>query len=864
MEKKLHISAIIPDELYVYREADRKLEEAILRMSKPAYISVSRQMGKTNLLIHAKRKLENDNNRYAFIDITNKFDSAQDCFRYIVDQIIDGNEQIRDIAAAGEIIKKNRGPQTSNPTQEYQDELREILKKYKGNIVIFLDEVDDLRKHEFSDDIFAQIRKTYFLRVTYPVFNRLSYVLCGVIDPEKLIKNKDNSPFNIAIPIYLDDFNVEEFSQFISKSGLPITEEIKTHIFRWLKGNPRMTFDVLSQLEDELINGKAITYELVDNIIYEIYLTNFKHPPIDHIRDLVKHNTEVRKGVIALKQKRFNDISESTKNKLYLFGIISSRVNKEDIFIKNDVIDLCLSNQWLQEIELEKKGYYELGLEKMADQQYSDAIVFFLEYIQNNPKNDLTLTRYQIGVANFFLQNYEVSNQYLLSKPIKREKFPDLYFRQANCIGVNYSKTGDYENAILYFEEIIESAQNPAQIVAAIVNKGEVLFTMENIDLAVIKDLYLGAISYLEEDIEDKKPFATIIYYRLGTLEDDTTLALRYFRQALSFATPAEMPLIYLGIDTYYTEDTEYRKSIYLDIVNVIVNNKVLFSDNSGVIPFNESHLLLCLLNLFGFNCEHEYESLLTYSLNFIYKGSIKEYQLFYRLADFAYINNQIDISLYYFEKISIDSQLDLKTKLVTFRTIGLILNGKKQIDESIIYIKKYSSIFIDNNNFGENIVFYDCAAFVHLILHYVKEKNGQKTISYVGEIEKYFKVELPPGIQGQMVYMWYFAMDYCSSAKMYRKAIEYANKILHTVAYVKPLIKDISFIDEESFLLIENLATRVISSAGENNKTPFSKKTVNIRRNDLVEVRYKDGRKLFLKYKKALKDIESGDCVIL
>jgi len=43
--------------------------------------------------------------------------------------------------------------------------------------------------------------KTYFVRVTYPVFNRLSYVLSGVIDPEKLIRNKDNSPFNIAIPI---------------------------------------------------------------------------------------------------------------------------------------------------------------------------------------------------------------------------------------------------------------------------------------------------------------------------------------------------------------------------------------------------------------------------------------------------------------------------------------------------------------------------------------------------------------------------------------------------------------------------------------------------------------------------------------
>jgi len=59
-EKVLYSSAIIPDSLYVKRAADHKLKEIILRMSKPAYISVARQMGKTNLLIQAKRELEND------------------------------------------------------------------------------------------------------------------------------------------------------------------------------------------------------------------------------------------------------------------------------------------------------------------------------------------------------------------------------------------------------------------------------------------------------------------------------------------------------------------------------------------------------------------------------------------------------------------------------------------------------------------------------------------------------------------------------------------------------------------------------------------------------------------------------------
>lgn len=83
-EKILYSSAIIPDELYVQRDGDRKLREVIQRMSKPAYISVARQMGKTNLLIHTKRALEDTNNRFIYIDVTSDFNTAQDCFRYIV------------------------------------------------------------------------------------------------------------------------------------------------------------------------------------------------------------------------------------------------------------------------------------------------------------------------------------------------------------------------------------------------------------------------------------------------------------------------------------------------------------------------------------------------------------------------------------------------------------------------------------------------------------------------------------------------------------------------------------------------------------------------------------------------------------
>jgi len=57
MNKILKKYTTIPEHLYVKRAADKQLEEIINDMQRPGYVLVARQMGKTNLLFHAKRTL---------------------------------------------------------------------------------------------------------------------------------------------------------------------------------------------------------------------------------------------------------------------------------------------------------------------------------------------------------------------------------------------------------------------------------------------------------------------------------------------------------------------------------------------------------------------------------------------------------------------------------------------------------------------------------------------------------------------------------------------------------------------------------------------------------------------------------------
>ena len=57
MATELKSYTIVPDNLYVERKADIQLHNIIEAMQRPGYVLVSRQMGKTNLLLNSSDRL---------------------------------------------------------------------------------------------------------------------------------------------------------------------------------------------------------------------------------------------------------------------------------------------------------------------------------------------------------------------------------------------------------------------------------------------------------------------------------------------------------------------------------------------------------------------------------------------------------------------------------------------------------------------------------------------------------------------------------------------------------------------------------------------------------------------------------------
>src|SRR5437867_4111609 len=92
--KRLTPVTIIPPDLYVIREADKQLRNVVKNMGRPGYVLVARQMGKTNLLLNAKRELEDGSNAFVYVDLSAPFASERECFRHIIDTAIETRSDV--------------------------------------------------------------------------------------------------------------------------------------------------------------------------------------------------------------------------------------------------------------------------------------------------------------------------------------------------------------------------------------------------------------------------------------------------------------------------------------------------------------------------------------------------------------------------------------------------------------------------------------------------------------------------------------------------------------------------------------------------------------------------------------------------
>ena len=843
MNKILKKYTTIPEHLYVKRAADKQLEEIINDMQRPGYVLVARQMGKTNLLFHAKRTLESKDRLFVYVDLSNSFDHEKDCYRNIIDCILEPNEELFESI---EIKIHNIRDMQLQAHKEYSRSLREILNYFQGDLVIVLDEIDALRGAEYSDNIFAQIRSNYFSRTNFPVFERLTYILSGVIEPTELIKDRNKSPFNIGDKIYLDDFTFEEHEAFIQKSELEVDNEISREIYKWTNGNPRLTFDICADIEAQIIDGNLIDNVKISKIIKDKYLVSYDIAPVDHIRELIKSNKKVRDAVSNIHKKNYDELNDEIRNKLYLYGIISSDLKKDPI-IKNPIIAKSISGEWIQSVNRETQGNFSYGLSLIEDKKYLDAVSYLVDYLDNSEanNNELEICNYYIGFSLFHLNKIGEAITYF-SKPYDESPYKE---NSRSLLGMCLIKNGDIKSGKDILKEFINLEEMNFASRNAIFNYANIIREEDPEQALTLYNKIVDSSSQIDNDLKGSElnklytsifTFKALIYHGLG----DNNQFVSSINTAMGYSDISEK--LYLDFLLYTLSDLNEDNSIIEVIANTIIDNELKLKDED-IFPcnFTYAHLLNYLDLTFNNNHLEIYEKLLDYSTEHLVADTSKA-----RITIDIHKNSERNHLDYFLETNKEVDVLPIDL-LNIYRYICM-----KYFNDPIKfydYFYRYKELF----SHTEDILRVDIYFFAKAIKELREDNKDIKALQLCILIEEIFNKNYLEEIESEFILIYFWTASIYKENKSMSSALKYANKTLALIG---------SFKEDSTSLVNKEGLKSIVDQIDIMKFQILSQKQYG--RNDKIKVHYpnqgvtgiiKEG-----KYKKFADDINNKKCIVI
>ena len=840
MEKILKKYTTIPEHLYVERSADNQLRTIIDEMERPGYVLVARQMGKTNLLFNAKRTLENDKRLFVYVDLSSFFKLEKDCYRNIIDNIIEPNEDIfEEIESKIYEIREQDLP--SN--KEYSKCLRVILKYFDGDIIIILDEIDALASTDYSDHIFAQIRSTYFARTNFPIYNHLTYILSGVVEPSDLIKDKNKSPFNIGEKIYLNDFTKEEHDAFIIKSQLKISKENADEIFAWTSGNPRLTFDICSDIENNIINGILLDRKSIEKLIRKKYLVNFDIPPIDHIRELVRTNKIMRDAIVSI-QKGINNISDEVKHKLYLYGVINSSFDKKTL-IKNKIISESLPLDWLNSFETTLTSI----LLKWENKEYQNVIEELTKLLKESKISniEIEICHMFIGQAYFELSEYQNAIKYLsFSFEIDDYKGLALLF-----LGRCYVKE-NIKEAINIFTQVIDLAFYDSAYYNSLLELAKIQEKNNQTDDAF--KLYQKLFNDMDKakTIEDEQlnEFrSTALYLKAKNYykNEKTKEALIELEKAKAYADNSNLLAILYLQYKYEINKNELLKS---ELVQILITNKILFNeDNFFVINFNQLSLMTYIDWVFNNNDLTLFNEIIEYAEENLFQNTKNKLDIIYELSEIE-TNNQKE----YLHILNNTEEITKSLHIRVLKDLSLFY-----VDNSYKFLKYFDEYLELFNQEYKKINSKDILLFALAIKENSDKKNFTLGLKLCEIIEEKITNIEDKELEFEFLIIYYWKALIYFDLNNREKSLFYCNKTLF-------LINDsgrnkTSVLDEEGLKGVIKLMNDIKDSYKKRKPLIRNKK---YGRNEIVKVEYLDGTIRQGKYKKLESDILAERCKIL
>ncbi|NTW68775.1 MAG: hypothetical protein HGB23_02865 [Chlorobiaceae bacterium] len=868
MNKILKPYTIIPPELYVQRDADKQVRNIIRDMGRPGYVLVSRQMGKTNLLLNAKRKYETISDVFLYIDLSNSFPDARSCFESIIDVAIETYPE--KFCEVSNVIYDRRIHLKDTPAhKQHTNELRLLLKALNGGkIIIILDEIDALTKTDYSDQIFSQIRSSYFAsRVNYNEFYGLTYLLSGVVEPNEIIKDPKISPFNIGQKIYLNDFTREEYERFLMISGIKLSDESVSRIFYWTNGNPRMMWDVCSEVENKLMQ-EDVNVDMIDKLVTELYLTTYDKPPIDNIREIVKKDRDIRNAIVEIEFKKGKEVSDKIKSKLYLAGIIN--YHEDDICIKNEIIRRSLSYEWIRAIEEEDKGLIKIAIEEYQKFKYAKALEAFKKYLSADEFVDNVDKHhyyYIMGHCAFVLKDYEGALGYFNNAKFNVDDEAIWYYTVLVQRGLTYFYLNSIEKSLQCFKKVISNCKKDEIYAKALLDYGSIALQSDvetHKDEAIqIFEKIIDETAFEKEKIKQEfiEELKTIAHFNLAQTFDNIhqqSKVVENYRKAISFSKDIVKPKIILALLEVTTEANE-KITLINQLLDLVSTGKVRPTDEEleASMDFSYSVFRGIILYLYK-NYYNDYFELILSQINILGEKPLAQH--FYEIAVFA-IDSKDDFSVaiellndanIYLEKegLSVDKKIayNINKLLSYFNDTGASLDVRLKYFANFKSDRADSVDYIDLRIFEKYIFQLTEQRKYHDALKYVELINSVKQFALVNP-EEYITVD---HLELNLYAYLNQKETAINKARDILKFINEYDSIKHVSNYVH--LEDVDIIRKNAEVVLDSFtAVPIAMSLGKV-----------YRRNEKIKVRYNNGSIVFKKYKMVKEDIENGECVII
>lgn len=284
---------------YIERAADDALLASIADQQF-TYILSPRASGKSSLMAHAIRRLRQEGQLAAVVDLTQigargDNEDAGRWYYSIAYRIV------RELRLKVDLQTWWQDKSALFSEQRLVEFFWEIiLANTTEPVTIFFDEIERALELPFSDDMFSALRTCYARRVSEPDFTRLNFVVLGVASPSQLCSDPGLSPFVDGREVRLDDFTLEESYRLTPGVSMDETvgHDVLKRVFHWAHGHPYLTQKIARAVARK--GGRSAEVERVVQAQFMAGGASQEEPLLNHIRSVLEQKAAARPALALL------------------------------------------------------------------------------------------------------------------------------------------------------------------------------------------------------------------------------------------------------------------------------------------------------------------------------------------------------------------------------------------------------------------------------------------------------------------------------------------------------------------------------------------------------------------------------------